>query len=100
MPRFFAIACASCASKPVGFLIVVPVTLPFQNPVAGTSKPTVSTPGFFVGTAAGAAKAAAAVSARPSTTTSIKGFLIVPSQDPVTRGANLHLSGRGRVKVE
>src|ERR1700704_3467019 len=100
MPRFFAIACASCASKPVGFLIVVPVTLPFQNPGAGTSKPTVSTPAVFVGTAFEAAKAAAAVKAIPTTTTSSNDFLTVTSQDPVTRGANLHLSSGGRVKVE
>jgi len=100
MARYFATACASCASKPVGFLIVVPVTLPFQNPGAGTSKPTVSTPGFFSGTEVGAAEAAAAVSARPTTTTSINDFLTVTSQDPVTRGANLHLSSEERVKVE
>src|SRR5579864_2870585 len=100
IPRFFAIACASCASKPVGFLIVVPVTRPFQNPGAGTSNPTVSTPGVFSGSARGAADAAAAVSARPTTTTSSNGFLTVTSRDPVTRGANLHLSSEERVKVE
>src|SRR6185437_5622193 len=75
MLKYFAIACASCASKPVGFLIVVPVTLPFQKPGAGTSKPTVSTPGFFKGTVFGAATAAAAVRARPTTTTSTSCFL-------------------------
>src|SRR5690349_16086974 len=47
----FAIACDSAASNPVGFLIVVPVARPFQKPGAGTSKPTISFPDFFVGTA-------------------------------------------------
>ena len=36
-------------SKPVGFLIVVPVARPFQKPGAGKSKPTMSFPGSFVG---------------------------------------------------
>ena len=51
-------------SKPVGFLIVVPVTLPFQNPGAGTSKPTVRVPAVIVGADDRAAKAAAVVAAR------------------------------------
>ena len=58
IPSFFAIACDSAHSKPDGFLIVVPVGLPFQNAGAGTSKPTMSFPGCFVGTASGLAPAA------------------------------------------
>src|SRR5436309_8775090 len=37
IPSFFAIACDSAYSKPDGFLTVVPVARPFQNPGAGTS---------------------------------------------------------------
>src|SRR5438876_5165399 len=59
MPSCFAIACESAYSKPDGFLIVVPVARPFQKPGAGTSKPTMSFPAFFVGTARGLAPAAA-----------------------------------------
>ena len=62
-PSCFATAWASPYSKPDGFLIVVPVTRPFQNPGAGTSKPTVSVPALIVGAADWAAKAAAVVTA-------------------------------------
>src|SRR5919197_5331023 len=72
IPSFFAIACESAHSKPDGFLIVVPVGLPFQNAGAGTSKPTMSFPGFFVGTASGLAPAVAvtARAAMPAATKS------------------------------
>src|SRR3954452_2933034 len=34
IPSCFATACESAYSKPLGFLIVVPLTWPFQKPVA------------------------------------------------------------------
>ena len=75
IPSCLATAWESAYSKPDGFLIVVPVTRPFQNPGAGTSKPTVSVPAFIVGAADWAAKAAAVVTATPTTTASARYFL-------------------------
>src|SRR4029450_786584 len=62
-PMAFAISLASEYSKPDPFLIVVPDTRPFQNPGAGTSKPTISFPDSFVGGAEVCAEAATAVAA-------------------------------------
>ena len=77
IPSFFAIAWDSAHSKPDGFLIVVPVGLPFQNAGAGTSKPTISFPGFFVGTAVDVAPAVA-VTARAVTQAATRNRFTVP----------------------
>src|SRR5207253_214143 len=80
MPSCFAIACESAYSKPDPFLIVVPVTRPFQKPGAGTSKPTVSVPACLVGGASGRA-AAAAVTARTTRHAVARSRFTVPSLD-------------------
>src|SRR5438132_8082312 len=80
MPSCFAIACESAYSKPDPFLIVVPVTRPFQKPGAGTSKPTFSVPACLVGGASGRA-AAAAVTARTTRHAVARSRFTVPSLD-------------------
>src|SRR5438132_6199213 len=82
IPSFFAIACDSAHSKPDGFLIVVPVGLPFQNAGAGTSKPTMSFPAFFVGTARGLAPATAVVARAAIDAATRSRFTVPPSVVP------------------
>src|SRR5439155_1388820 len=98
IPSFFAMACESAYSNPEGFLIVVPVARPFQNDGAGRSKPTMSFPGFFVGTARGLAPAAA-VTARATMPAATRTRFIAPPSVSIPDRTNLARSGPpGRIR--